>query len=584
MSDDELDEGLRVLQQRLTALQEMGINVASLFAQIPAAEDMRAAGRIEEAGRLVAILQETAESLARGRVDEREAADLASRATGRYYENEQLDGYIEAAVAAAVKRETQGGGGFDAEALAAAIAAHLPPAGGGADIDDIRAALTGQFEEVKRQQTAEEQRLVDELSAVIQRQLTGSQRQQEGVEAVVRDLAASVQEELAASRRCAAEQGLDVEAIWRQLGERLDEGLAATAANLPSTEELLAGLGGYLDSRLEQFDRERTGDQLTRRLQRAVRSQLEQVRDEFEPPASPDPGDLAMGIGERLRPVLAEAIAPLLAEVRQAIMELTAAVRQREATAGGTDEGEDLAMLAAVASDVDASRHAAGGKATDEDATDEDATGEHIPDTAPSGTSPTGIDEAMEEVSAAGLLTEDEVGGPEAGSEATGSLQQSDILEDGEADVDTEADMDMEGVSEDDEDEDEDADEADPETHLTESLARATAAYERMAAVLAQQESAEEDAEEDGGRDRSAIPADAPPVGGAAAGVADPGPRNDDLRARLIELLPELLEEEEIKQQIFGIVAMEAATNPSALGELTGIRNFLRKELERFKV
>lgn len=58
---------------------------------------------------------------------------------------------------------------------------------------------------------------------------------------------------------------------------------------------------------------------------------------------------------------------------------------------------------------------------------------------------------------------------------------------------------------------------------------------------------------------------------------------DSDLRAALLRslpsLLPELLRDPAVRQQILGVVAVEAVTNPGALGELTGIRAFIRAEI-----
>jgi hypothetical protein len=59
--------------------------------------------------------------------------------------------------------------------------------------------------------------------------------------------------------------------------------------------------------------------------------------------------------------------------------------------------------------------------------------------------------------------------------------------------------------------------------------------------------------------------------------------RNDinDLRANFIHLLPNLLEEEAVRQQLFAVLALESTAKPGALAELTGLRSFLKRELAK---
>ena len=56
-------------------------------------------------------------------------------------------------------------------------------------------------------------------------------------------------------------------------------------------------------------------------------------------------------------------------------------------------------------------------------------------------------------------------------------------------------------------------------------------------------------------------------------------PCDADLRAAIIRSMPEMLQDPAIRQQILGVVAVEAVANPGALGELTGIRAFIRAEV-----
>jgi hypothetical protein len=73
-----------------------------------------------------------------------------------------------------------------------------------------------------------------------------------------------------------------------------------------------------------------------------------------------------------------------------------------------------------------------------------------------------------------------------------------------------------------------------------------------------------------------AVPSPGVPVA-MAASVVD----REVVRNEVIRLLPELLEDEAVRQKLFAVLAMEAVTQPSALGELTGLRAFLRQELDR---
>lgn len=52
------------------------------------------------------------------------------------------------------------------------------------------------------------------------------------------------------------------------------------------------------------------------------------------------------------------------------------------------------------------------------------------------------------------------------------------------------------------------------------------------------------------------------------------------LRLNLGQILPELLKEPAAAQQIFSLIAMEAVAHPGVLGELTGLRGFLQRELK----
>lgn len=56
-------------------------------------------------------------------------------------------------------------------------------------------------------------------------------------------------------------------------------------------------------------------------------------------------------------------------------------------------------------------------------------------------------------------------------------------------------------------------------------------------------------------------------------------PCDMDLRAAITRSMPDMMKDPAIRQQILGVVAVEAMANPGALGELTGIRAFIRAEV-----
>ena len=56
---------------------------------------------------------------------------------------------------------------------------------------------------------------------------------------------------------------------------------------------------------------------------------------------------------------------------------------------------------------------------------------------------------------------------------------------------------------------------------------------------------------------------------------------DERIRAIIQEQLLELLDSETVQQKLFAVLALEVAVNPSALAELTGVRAFLKSELER---
>ena len=69
------------------------------------------------------------------------------------------------------------------------------------------------------------------------------------------------------------------------------------------------------------------------------------------------------------------------------------------------------------------------------------------------------------------------------------------------------------------------------------------------------------------------------PGAGTATKVRLSVPCDADLRAAISRSMPDLLQDHAIRQQILGVVAVEAVANPGALGELTGIRAFIRAEV-----
>ena len=54
---------------------------------------------------------------------------------------------------------------------------------------------------------------------------------------------------------------------------------------------------------------------------------------------------------------------------------------------------------------------------------------------------------------------------------------------------------------------------------------------------------------------------------------------SSDQRATLLRLLPTVLGDDTVRQSLFAVLALEAVSKPGALGELTGLRAFLRREL-----
>lgn len=66
-----------------------------------------------------------------------------------------------------------------------------------------------------------------------------------------------------------------------------------------------------------------------------------------------------------------------------------------------------------------------------------------------------------------------------------------------------------------------------------------------------------------------------------SAPAASTAPQSDvELRQMMTAMLPELLREDSVRQQLFALLALEATAHPGALAELTGLRTFLRRELK----
>ena len=55
---------------------------------------------------------------------------------------------------------------------------------------------------------------------------------------------------------------------------------------------------------------------------------------------------------------------------------------------------------------------------------------------------------------------------------------------------------------------------------------------------------------------------------------------DEQLKSSFIRLLPELLQDEEVRQHLFASLAIEMVTKPSTLGALSGLRDFVKTEIE----
>jgi hypothetical protein len=63
------------------------------------------------------------------------------------------------------------------------------------------------------------------------------------------------------------------------------------------------------------------------------------------------------------------------------------------------------------------------------------------------------------------------------------------------------------------------------------------------------------------------------------ASVTGPGISEAEFRRRMTQYIPEVLRQPAIQNSLFAILALEATSKPNALGELTGLRSFLRREI-----
>lgn len=57
-------------------------------------------------------------------------------------------------------------------------------------------------------------------------------------------------------------------------------------------------------------------------------------------------------------------------------------------------------------------------------------------------------------------------------------------------------------------------------------------------------------------------------------------PADSDLARAVARVLPQALQDESVRTELFGVLALEAAGKPGVLGELTGLRRFLKRELQ----
>ncbi len=66
---------------------------------------------------------------------------------------------------------------------------------------------------------------------------------------------------------------------------------------------------------------------------------------------------------------------------------------------------------------------------------------------------------------------------------------------------------------------------------------------------------------------------------GAPAPAPAPAIKESELGKLLVLMLPGALVEEPVRRALFSLICLEAVSNPGALGELSGLRSFLRREL-----
>ncbi len=57
-------------------------------------------------------------------------------------------------------------------------------------------------------------------------------------------------------------------------------------------------------------------------------------------------------------------------------------------------------------------------------------------------------------------------------------------------------------------------------------------------------------------------------------------PSDSDLARAVARVLPQALQDESVRTELFAVLALEAAGKPGALGELTGLRRYLKRELQ----
>jgi uncharacterized protein (DUF2236 family) len=56
-------------------------------------------------------------------------------------------------------------------------------------------------------------------------------------------------------------------------------------------------------------------------------------------------------------------------------------------------------------------------------------------------------------------------------------------------------------------------------------------------------------------------------------------PSDADLARILVRVLPQVLADDAVRTELFAVLSLEAAAKPGVLGELTGLRRYLKREL-----